>query len=104
MKNKNNIKIETITDPKKIAEIQPELDKLKQECLLPKFELNEIEKENFLEFCKTHGPRICKAEIYSTGECFTFSFMPTGIGVCKWVTCSCGVRKDITDLSDLDDF
>ena len=55
-----------------------------------KFELNEIEIENFHKFKKTHGIGICDAFKDSTGACFTFCFTPTVLGTATSVECGCG--------------
>lgn len=96
------MKIETITDNKKIKEIEPKLQELRDLSLYPtKFDLNEIEIKKFNEFKKINGPGICSATRYSTGECFTFSFTPGGLGIIKEVECDCGEKINITDFKDI---
>ncbi|KKK70556.1 hypothetical protein LCGC14_2922800 [marine sediment metagenome] len=97
-----DINIKTIVDSKEIEKIKPKLDAIKKMALEPiKFELDEEELKNFEKFKEKHGIGKCKALPDSTGACFTFSFMPTGIGMNTWVKCGCGKKEYITDLENL---
>lgn len=98
----NDTKIEVITDPEEIKKIQPELNKIKEAALFPiKFELSETEIKNFNKFKEKHGIGICDAFPDFSGACFSFIFMPTGLGMNTWVECSCGAKEYITDLSNI---
>ena len=94
----DNIKIEVITGPKEQEKFQSKLDKIKKAALFPiKFELNETEIKNFEKFKGKHGNGICNAFPDSTGACFSFTFMPSGLGMNIWVECSCGAKEYIAD-------
>ena len=93
-----------ITEKIEQEKIQPELDELKRKALYPTvFKLDKAEINAIDKFAEKHGIGKCAAFPDSTGACFTYSFMPTGIGMNTWIECSCGEKKYITDLSHLDD-
>jgi hypothetical protein len=50
-----------------------------------------VEQENMYKWLDEHN-RVCPF----TGEKFTYSFTPTGLGMMIKVKCLCGEEKDVT--------
>lgn len=60
-----------------------------------KFELNDKEETDYLEFSYKH--RHDKKKKYLAGGNITVSFTPNGIASAVEVSCACGITKDISD-------
>lgn len=62
------------------------------------FNLNENEVKEYYDFCDEHKSCVLCSTI---GGKISVEFIPTGLGEIKVVKCkSCGVTKDITDISN----
>lgn len=70
-----------------------------------KFSLNEVESKAAEDFIREHK-NCCKEklgkEVFSSiGGKFTYTIIPTGLGLCTRIQCnSCGASKDITDIDN----
>ena len=70
-----------------------------------KFELSETESEAARAFIKEHKDccmkKLGKRFFSSIGGEFTYTIIPTGLGLCTRIQCnSCGASKDITDTNN----
>lgn len=63
--------------------------------MVTKFELDDLEEEKTLKWFKEHS---CKEVLKrAKRRSISYTFTPSGIGVVKVVSCSCGSKKDVTN-------
>lgn len=60
------------------------------------FEIDGEDRQKIVRWMQDHG---CRALPDSFGGLLSYHFTPCGIGMSTWVTCPCGGKLDLTDVS-----